>query len=96
MSAIKMLSITDDPNDRAGLMENILYIANNGADINAQDKNLDSVWHYVCQTSSQTLLEFMIDKGINIMLKNAKGQIGSQLLKTDVMRELYKECVCKF
>ena len=96
MSAMKMLSITDDPNDRAGLLENISYMADNGADLDAQDSKNNSVFHYVCQTTSQALLNFMLNKNIHILLKNASGQIGAQLLKTDEMKTIYKQFVCNF
>ena len=43
MSVMKILAITDDPNDRAGLMENILFMVDNGADLNASDNNHNSV-----------------------------------------------------
>ena len=88
MSAIKMLSVTDDPNDRAGLMENISYMADNGADLAAQDNKKDSVWHYVCQTTSQMLLKILMSKKINLLIPDAQGKLGFEYLKTKEMQDL--------
>ena len=71
-------------------------MVNNGADLDAQDSKNNSVFHYVCQTESVRLLNYVLDKGINILLENVNGQIGSQLLKNDVMRKAYQEYVCNF
>ena len=93
MSAIKILAITSDLNERAGLMENISFMIDNDADLNAIDNQGNSVWHYVCKASSELLIMLTTEKGINGFLKDAAGKLGFEYLPT---QELKAFCLERF
>ena len=63
-------------------------MADNGADLNAQDNKKDSVWHYVCKTTSQMLLKILMSKKINLLIPDAQGKLGFEYLQTKEMQDL--------
>lgn len=95
MSAITALRAAQTENEKAGLLSNIKFLIDKGANIEDKDKNGQTVFHYVCSTVSIALLTMILAKEPNVLARDLKGNRAAKYLKTEEMKQIYQEYVNK-
>ena len=95
MSAIKKLVTTDDDAGKRNLMSNIKFLLDKGADINAQDNNGQTAFHFACLSTIGALLTLLLSHKPNVFLEDKAGNRANKYLKTPEMKAIYKEYVNK-
>ena len=93
MSAIKKLVTTDDNAGKMNLMSNIKFLLDKGADVNAQDNNGQTAFHFACMSTVAALLTLLLTKKPNVFLEDKMGKRACVYLKTNEMKEIYKEYI---
>ena len=71
----------------------IKFILDLNPDINIQDKNNQTAFHFACMSKSTALLALIFLKQPNIFIQDVKGKRASDYLKTEEMKELYRKNV---
>lgn len=71
----------------------IKFILDLNPDINIQDKNNQTAFHFTCMSKSTALLTLIFLKQPNIFIQDVKGKRASDYLKTEEMKELYRKNV---
>ena len=95
MSAIRALMATTDKDAKELLLSNIKFLIDKGANIEEQDKNGQTVFHYVCATTSVALLAMILKKKPNVFIEDLKGNRPHTYLKSPEMKKMYFEYVTK-
>lgn len=93
MSAIRALMAAEDVDTKEKLLSNIKFLLDKGSDIENQDKNGQTVFHYVCATTSVALLTMILKKNPNVFIADLKGNRPHIYLKTPEMKEIYREYI---
>ena len=95
MSAITALKAARDEDTKARLLSNIKFLIDKGINIEEQDKNGQTVFHYVCSTVSVALMALILRKEPNVLVKDLRGNRPFSYLKTQEMKDMYMEYVTK-
>ena len=66
------------------------FILDRNPDINKQDNNGMTAFHYACMTTSAVLLTLILSKKPNVFIEDLKGRRGAVFLNTDKMKEIYE------
>lgn len=93
MSAIKKLVTTDDKAGKMNLMSNIKFLLDKGADINAQDNNGQTAFHFACISTVGALLTLLLSRHPNVFLPDKAGNRACKYLKTPEMKEIYQKYI---
>ena len=91
MIALKALRRTQNDQERTNVLGIIKFILDKGADVNVQDMNGQTPFHYVCMTDSATAMKLLLAKNPNIFIPDKGGRRANIYLKTDEMKELYNQ-----
>ena len=74
---------------------NLNYLFGKGININTTDVNKRTLLHYVCQTESPELLDWVLNNDANIFLLDSEGKRGCKYIKTDEMNKMYNDFINK-
>ena len=95
MQAIKNLIIAQNDNEKFTALAVVKFILNQKPNIDLQDKNGMSAFHYACLSKSQALFEMILNAGPNVLLKNWEGKIGVELIREPKLKEIYAKHLMK-
>ena len=73
------------------LMSNIKFLLDKGADINAQDNNGQTAFHFACISTIGALLTLLLSHEPNVFLKDKMGNRAAKYIKTPEMKEIYNK-----
>ena len=93
MLAIKNLITAKNEDEKSVDLSNIKFILEQNPDVNVQDQNKQTAFHLACMSTSVALLTLLLSKNPNILLKDKLGKRAAEYLKTDAMKEIYKQYI---
>lgn len=95
MSAIRALMGAEDEDTKERLLSNIKFLIDKGVNLEDVDVNGQTVFHYVCATTSMALLAMVLKHEPNVLVRDLKGNRPHTYLKTPEMKEKYREYLLK-
>ena len=75
----------------ARTIENLEYLLSQGIDINATDYDGKTLFHHICRTQSSALLEWVLDKGVNVFCVDNDKKRGAKYLSQQSMIDMYNQ-----
>ena len=93
MKAIKNLVIAGNDDEKFADLAVIKYIFDQNPNIEILDQNKQTAFHLVCMTTSVALLQLMLAKNPNILLRDVLGKRPSDYFKTDEMKSAFNSFI---
>lgn len=93
MAAVKSLIKITDEYSRTSILSNINFLLNKGANIDTQDNNGQTAFHFACLTTSAALLALLLRKNPNVLLIDKNGNRAFKYLKTQEMKDIYQKYI---
>lgn len=94
MCAIKNLITAKSDDEIFTDLAVIKFILDQNPDINVQDNNKQTAFHFACISKSVPLLNLILSKHPDVFVVDVTGKRACDYLKTDEMKDLYRKAVC--
>jgi ankyrin repeat protein len=75
-----------------GLAEMVTCLINYGADVNAQDEDLQTPLHYACSVGHTEVIKILLSQDdIDITLKDSDGKTAMDTIEDNHIKELFNK-----
>lgn len=91
MTAIKNFITAKDDEEKMVDLSVIKFILDQNPNMDIQDKNKQTAFHFACMSKTPALLTLIFTKNPNILFEDVKGKRAANYLKTDEMKETYRK-----
>ena len=93
MLAIKNFITAKDGDEQQIDMSVIKFILDKNPDLDIQDQNKQTAFHLVCRSASVPLLELILSKNPNVLIRDKLDKRAVDYFRTDEMKKVYQKYV---